>query len=113
MSSTTVACSIEDEAGAFQKAVDGRLRRADARAFLFLVAVGLARGQARDMQHEPARRRMGDRAFVEQPAFDQRVGDEALEVRRRAGLHTRGDFFAEEFEQKFGHGRRAIGAAAA
>ena len=92
------------EAGAFEKALDRRLRRADARALFFLAGIGLAGGQAGDVQREPARRRETRRALIEQPARDQRVGDEPTQIRRRLRLHAGGDFLGEKFKQKIGHG---------
>ena len=65
--------------------------------------VGLRRGQAHDMQRKAPRRDEALRAFVEQIALDQRVGDEALQILRRLPLHAGGDFFAEQFEEKVGH----------
>ena len=47
------------ETGAFEKALDRRLRRADARTFALLAHIGLAARQAHHLKREPARR--GDR----------------------------------------------------
>ena len=33
----------------------------------------------------------------------QRRGQRAFELRRRAALHARGDFLAEQFQEEFGH----------
>ena len=92
------------EAGAFEKALNRRLGRADARALFFLASVGLAGGQAGDVQREPARRRETRRALIDEPARDQRVGDEPTQIRRRLRLHAGGDFLGEKFKQKIGHG---------
>ena len=44
------------------------------------------------------------RASVErEPGRLQPVADQALEIVRRARLHARGNFFAEQFEKKLGH----------
>ena len=54
-------------------------------------------------EREAARRGEGLRAFIDEPGLDQTVGDELLQILRRARLHARGDFFGEKFEQKIGH----------
>ena len=89
--------------GALQEALDRRLGRADARAFALLAHVLPLHGQARDVQRQPARRRKGLGALIEEAALDQRVGDELLQVLRRAALHAGRDFFGEEFEEEIGH----------
>ena len=86
------------EAGAFQKAQQGLFGRANARTLALLARVGLAGGQAGDVQGETAGRREGGRALVEHAARDQRVGDEFLEVGRRLRLHARGNFLGEQFK---------------
>ena len=91
------------ETRAFQKPLDRRLRRADARAFALLAQGRLRPGQADDVQGQPARRDMGLRALIRKVALDERVGDETPEVLRRLALHSGGDFFAEQFEEKIGH----------
>ncbi len=91
------------EACAFEKALDGGVRRADARALALLAQIGLRRGQAHDMQRKAPRRDEALRALIEQIALDQRVGDEALQVHRRLPLHAGGDFFGKKFEEKVGH----------
>ncbi len=55
------------------------------------------------MQRQPARRREGARAFIDEAAVDQRVGDEPAQILRRLALHARGDFLGEEFEKEIGH----------
>ena len=93
------------EPRAFQKPLDRRLRRADARALALLAQGRLRPGQPDDMQGESARRDMGLRALIRKVALDERVGDETPEVLRRLALHSGGDFFAEQFEEKVGHVR--------
>ena len=56
------------------------------------------------MQREPARRRKTRGALEVKAALGQGVGDEPLQILGRLRLHAGGDFFAEEFEKKFGHG---------
>ena len=89
---------------ALQKALDRGFRRADARAPAFLARVSLSSRQADDMQRQAPRGDKTLRAFVKQIALDERAGDEPLEILRRLSLHAGGDFFAEQFEQKVGHG---------
>ena len=91
------------EARALQKALDRRVRRADARALSLLAQIGLGGRQADDMQGEAARGDEALRALIEEVALDQRVGHQALEVLRRLPLHAGGDFFAEQFKQEVGH----------
>ena len=91
------------QARALEKALNGRLRRADARALALLARVGLSAGQPGHMQRQTPRRDEALRALVEEVAFDERVGHETLEVVRRLPLHAGGDFFAEEFEEEVGH----------
>ena len=55
------------------------------------------------MQRQAPRRDEALRAFIEEIALDQRVGDEALQILRRLPLHAGGDFFGEKFEEKVGH----------
>lgn len=55
------------------------------------------------MEGEPARRGEGPGALIGQPALDQRIGDELLQVLRRLALHAGGDFLGEEFEQEIRH----------
>ena len=89
---------------ALQEALDGRLGGADPRAAA-LLAHGLAPGgQAGDVQRQPARRRERLGALVQEAARHQGVGDELLEILRRAPLHAGGDLFRAEFEQEVGHG---------
>ncbi len=66
------------EPRAFQEPLHRRLRRADARAFLFFAQIRLARRQSGDMQGEPARRRKARRALEAKAALGERVGHEAL-----------------------------------
>jgi hypothetical protein len=56
------------------------------------------------MKRKTPRRHMRDRTFVEEATLDERIGDEALQLLGRPPLHSGGDFLAEEFEQKIGHG---------
>ena len=84
------------EPRAFQKALERRVGRADARALLLLARVRLARGEPCDMQRETARRRKARRAFIEEAALDERVGHELAQVGRRLRLHARRDFLREE-----------------
>ena len=91
------------QSGALEEARDRAFRRADARAFLFLAHIRLLGRNAVHGEREPARRGEGLRAFIDEPGLDQPVGDELLQILRRARLHARGDFFGEKFEQKIGH----------
>ncbi len=91
------------EPGALQKALDGGVGGADARAAPLLAHVLAAGGQPGDVQRQPPRRREGFRALVEEAALHQGVGDELFQVLRRAALHAGGDFFGEEFEEEIGH----------
>ena len=87
----------------FEKSGDGVLRRADARAFLLLAHVGLARRHAVHRERQPPRRHEGLGAVVDEPGVDQPVGDSFAQILRRPRLHARGDFFGEKLEQKVGH----------
>ena len=64
---------------------------------------GWRAGTPCDREREPARRREGLGALVDEAGRDQPVGDELLQIVGRARLHARGDFLGEEFEQKVGH----------
>ena len=86
------------ESGAFEKALDRRLRRADARTFSFFAHIRLAGGQAGDMQREAARRRESGGALIGQPALDERIGDEPPQILRRLRLHARRNFFGEQVQ---------------
>ncbi len=88
---------------ALQKALDRGVGRADARALFLLALVGLAGGEADDMEREPARGDETFRRFKGQAAFDQGAGDEFFQVGGGLGLHPRRDFLGEKFEQKVGH----------
>jgi hypothetical protein len=48
-------------------------------------------------------RRETARAFVQETALRQTADDEAFKVARGLRLHSRGDFFGEEFEEELGH----------
>ena len=91
------------EAGGFEETVDRRLRGADARALLVLVLVGRAGRNAGDGQRQPARRRKGPGALIEQARLDQGVGDGLLQILGGLALEARGDFLGEQFKQQFGH----------
>ena len=91
------------EARALEKALDRRIRRADAGTFSLLAQIGLGGRQADDMQRQAPGGDEALRALIKEVALDQRVGDQALEVLRRLALHAGGDFFAEQFKQKVGH----------
>ena len=64
------------------------MRRIDSRPFSLLVDLGLLFGQAVDDQCEAARRREGARIVKRQAGLIEPLGDEALEVGRRALLHA-------------------------
>ena len=104
MSGWTLASPIDVEPGGAQEALDRAFGRADARALLLLLHVGLPHRHALHGEREPPRRgeRLG--ALVDEPGLDQPVGDELPQILGRARLHARGDFLGEEFEQKIGHG---------
>ena len=78
---------------------------ADAGTPAFLRGVGALDRKPCDMERKTPRRHMRDRAFVEEAALDERIGDEALQLLAGPFLHSGGNFLAEEFEQKIGHGR--------
>ena len=48
-------------------------------------------------KREPARRDEGLRAFIDETAVHQRVGDELFQILRRLPLHAGGNFFGEKF----------------
>ena len=98
------------EPGGAQEALDRALGRADARALLLLLHVGLPDRHALHRERQPARRGEGLGALVDQPGLDQPVGDELAQILGRARLHARGDFLGEQFEQKVGHGVTGGGA---
>ena len=91
------------EPRALEKSLHGRVRRADARALALLARVASLHRQPDDGEREPPRRRERFRALIDEPAIDQRVGDERFQVLGRAPLHARRDFFGEEFEQEVRH----------
>ena len=66
------------------------LRRADARAFLLLAHVGLARRHAMHGERQPARRGEGLGALVDEAGVDQPVGDDFSGRRPRAPACARG-----------------------
>ena len=104
----TLACVDRLEPGGAQEALDGIVRRADARALLLLLHVGLLDRQAVHREREAPRGDEGLGALVEEPGIDQPVGDELAQILGRARLHARGDFLGEQFEQQVGHeGHRA------
>ena len=88
---------------AFQKALDGPVRSADARAFFLLALVGLAGRQAGNVQSQTPRRRIGLRPFIHTTALDQRIGDQRLQILGRLALHAGRNFLGKEFEQKVRH----------
>ena len=89
--------------GGFEKAGDGVLRRADARALLLLAHIGLPRRHAVHGKRQPPRRHERLGALIDEPGIDQPVGDGFAQILRRPRLHARRDFFGEQFEQKIGH----------
>ena len=91
------------EARALQEALDRLVGGADAGAALLFPGVGLAGRQAGHLQRQAAGRGEAGRAFIDEAALHQRVGDELLQVRRGLGLHAGGNFFGKEFEKKIGH----------
>ena len=104
MASFSILASLSEvEPCALQKALDGGLGRADARALALFLQVGLARGDAVHGQRQAARRHERLRAFIDEAFGDQLLGDETAQIVRRLRLHARGDFFGEQFEQKIGH----------
>ena len=92
------------EARGLEEAVDRLLGGADARALLFLAGIGRADGDALHGEREPARRREGLGALVDETLGDQRVGDGFAQILGRLALEAGGDFLGEEFEQQVGHG---------
>ena len=86
-----------------EEARDRAFGRADARALALFLQVRLPRRHALHGEREPARRRERVRALVDEPGIDQPVGDELLQILRRARLHAGGDFLGEQFEQEIGH----------
>ena len=91
------------ETGGFQEALNRLLRGADPRPALFLADIGLGQGQAVDDQRQPARRRLHAGRGEGQPRRPQLLGGQALEVFSRAGLHTGGNVFGKQFDEKLGH----------
>ena len=96
------------QAGRLEKAGDGALRRADARAFLFFLAVGLAHRHAVHRKREPARRGEGLGALVDEAGRHQTVGDDLFQILGGARLHARRDFLGQEFKQEVGHGGQGV-----
>ena len=91
--------------GTAQEALHRGLGRADLRSAPLLANRLAARRETGDMQREASRRREGLRAVVEEPALDEGVGHEFLQILGRTPLHACRDFFGAEFEQQIGHGR--------
>ncbi|MNE45987.1 hypothetical protein D3C80_1403050 [compost metagenome] len=84
---------------AFQRLRGGR----GFRALQLFIAVGRGGGQAVDDQRQAARPGIGGQRIPGQAGGLQTVGGHALQVARGALLHTGGDFFGEDFEEKLGH----------
>ena len=91
------------QAGRFEEAGDRAFGRADARALLLFLDVRLAHQHAVHRQREPARRREGLGAFVDEAGRHQPVGDHFLQIVGGARLHARGDFLRQKFKQEVGH----------
>jgi len=90
------------EAGAFEKALDRRLWRADARAF-FSSRVSGWRRAAGDVQREP--RGVAKLArLIEEPARDQRVSESRRKSAPPASACGR-DFLGEKFKQRWAWAR--------
>ena len=83
------------QAGGFEKTGDGLLRRADARAFFLLAPVRLAHRHALHRERQPPRRHERLGAVVDEPGFDQPVGDRFAQIVRSPRLHARGNFLRE------------------
>jgi hypothetical protein len=94
--------------GGFQKAGNGVVRRADARAFLLFAHVPLPRRHAMHGQRQPPRRHERPGAFVDQSRIDQPVGHKLAQILRRPRLHARGNFLGEQLEQEVGHWRCCV-----
>ncbi len=86
-----------------QEAGDGLLRRPHFRTFTLFLQVRLLHRHAVHGQRQPARRRKGLGALVDEPGRHQPVGDHLAQVVGGARLHARGDFFGKQFEQEIGH----------
>ena len=83
-----------------------RLRRGGCARSLELLAHRLRlRGQAMGDQREAARRHIRGQPFRLQPRFGQALPEQARQILRRLSLHARGDFLAQQFQQKIGHQR--------
>ncbi len=87
----------------FEKAGNGIVRRADARALLLLAQIRLPRRHAVHGERQPPRRHERLGAFINQAGADQPVGHAFKQILRRPRLHARGDFLGEQFEQEVGH----------
>ena len=79
-----------------EEALDGALRRADARPAPLLAPVGLALRDAARAGGEAARPRRRFDAGAVQAAFGQRGAEQAREVRRRAALRPRRELLRAE-----------------
>jgi hypothetical protein len=85
------------QAGGFEKALDGFVRRADTRALALLGDVGLLGRDAVDHQGEAPRGDVGRGTFEFEPGFLEPLGDEAFQIVGGARLHARRDLFGEQF----------------
>ena len=110
MSGLTLASSIDLSPAARTKPSMAPAGRADARALLLFLHVGLPDRHALHRERKPARRDEGLGALVDEPGIDEPVGDQLAQVLGRARLHARGDFLGKQFEQKVGHGVTGGGA---
>ncbi len=91
------------DAGAFQEAVEGLRRSADARPPLFFRNIRGGGGKPLDDQRQPARRHIRPGGVEDQSILLKAGRDQALQVFGGTSLHAGGNFFREQFKQKLGH----------
>ena len=97
------------EARRLEEALNGAVRRADARALALLGAVRLALRQALDDERDPARRGEGARGPVRQIRFLEAVQHQAFEIAPGAVLHPGRNLLRQQLDQQFAHGAAASG----
>jgi hypothetical protein len=96
---------VAGQAGLAQEAVQRLFRGVGAGALELLLAVRRGGGQTLDHEGQAARAGEGGEGVIRQAGGLEAVGGHPLEIARGAGLHARGDFFGEEFEEELGHYR--------
>ncbi len=94
---------LAGQAGGTQEPFHRLVGGPDPGALAVLVPVALGRGQPLGHQGQAARAAEGLHGLRDQALAGQVFARQALEVARGLGLHARGNFFGEQFDQQLGH----------